>query len=99
MSVPALLPVLATVNVAVAVPWRDTFGVTDSPVGVYVVYDKPNPNGDSGLYAWPAPPPVPGNWSNTLGWSPSGDGALPLKSPPTASASDGQLTGSLPLGL
>src|SRR5882757_4468895 len=99
MSVPLRDPVLVTVNVAVAVPCRDTSGVTDSPVVLYVVYDRPNPNGYSGLYAWPAPPPVPGSWSNTFGWSPIGDGALPLKSPPTASASEGQLIGNLPLGL
>ena len=37
MSVPLRDPVLVTVKVAVAVPWRETFGVTESPVVVKVV--------------------------------------------------------------
>ena len=41
---------------------------------------------------------MPGSWSKNFGWSPSGDGAVPSKSPPGAAASDGQLIGSLPLG-
>ena len=47
---------------------------------------------------WPCPEPVSGSWSKNFGWSPSGDGQVPQKSPPGVSASDGQLTGSRPLG-
>jgi hypothetical protein len=37
MSVPARLPVLATVNVAVTVPFRPVLPVTDSPLVANVV--------------------------------------------------------------
>jgi len=37
MSVPLRDPVLLTVKVAVAVPWLDTFGVTDRPLVAKVV--------------------------------------------------------------
>src|SRR5215469_831630 len=99
MSVPATLPVFCTVKVAVTVPFLDTLDVADSPLVANVVYERPHPNGYSGLYPLPAPEPVYGSWSNTFGWSPSGDGSPVAKSPPTALASDGQVTGSLPLGL
>ena len=36
---------LVTVKVAVAVPCRETFAVTDRSLVVNVVYDRPNPNG------------------------------------------------------
>ena len=49
MSVPLANPVLVTVKVAVTVPFVDTFGVADRFVVVNVVYDRPNPNGYSGL--------------------------------------------------
>ncbi len=41
MSVPARLPVLATVKLAVTVPVRDTLLVADSPLVLNVVYDSP----------------------------------------------------------
>src|SRR5262245_65643240 len=37
--------------------------------------------------------------SKNFGWSPSGDGAPPLKSPSGVAASEGHDTASLPLGL
>ena len=40
-SVPARLPVLDTVKVAVTVPVRDTLPVADSPLVPNVVYDSP----------------------------------------------------------
>jgi hypothetical protein len=45
MSVPARLPVFATVNVAVTVPSLDTLLVADSPLTLNVVYDSPKANG------------------------------------------------------
>ena len=44
-SVPATLPVLDTVNVAVSVPVRDTLAGADRPVTLKVVYDSPKANG------------------------------------------------------
>jgi hypothetical protein len=75
--------VFATVKVAVAVPWRETEPVTDRPLVTNVVYERPKPNGQRGLYPEPWPEFVPGSWSKTFGWSPSGDGQVPQKSPPT----------------
>src|SRR3954449_3211248 len=49
MSVPLCGPVLLTVNVAVALPFADTLGVTDRLLMANVVYDSPYPNGYSGL--------------------------------------------------
>src|ERR1700716_2456069 len=48
-AVPCRSPVLATVNVAVTGPRRETLPVTESPLVANVVYERPNPNGNSGL--------------------------------------------------
>src|SRR5262249_21286715 len=45
VSVPAVEPVLATVNVAVAVPFRPILGVTERLDVWNVVYESPYPNG------------------------------------------------------
>src|SRR2546423_1686972 len=62
-SVPARGPVLVTVNVTSTEPLRDTVPVAASPPVENVVYDRPKPNGNRGLYACPCPDPVSGNWS------------------------------------
>jgi hypothetical protein len=53
------------------------------------------------LYPEPWPKFVPGSWSKNLGWSPSSEGApgLNCQSGGLRVASDGQLTGTCPLGL
>src|SRR5260370_35526461 len=48
MSVPARLPVLATVNVPVPAPSRDTLPVADSPLTPHVLWARPTPHGPSG---------------------------------------------------
>jgi hypothetical protein len=83
----------------VIVPNRETELGADRLLRAKVVYERPNPSGYSGLYAEPGPKLVPGSWSKTFGWSPRGDGQVVQKSPPTPSASEGQVTGKCPLGL
>src|SRR5215208_1236249 len=46
---PARVPVLATVNVAVALPCRETEPVIDRPLVANVVYERPKPNDQRGL--------------------------------------------------
>ena len=57
--------------------------------------------GSAGCSRSPGRSSVPGSWSKNLGWSPSSDGAPALNCHAGAvlGDSDGQLTGSLPLGL
>src|SRR4029453_17656383 len=50
---PALLPVFATVKVAVTLPLRETLDVADRPLVWNVVYESPKPKGQRGLSPGP----------------------------------------------
>ena len=49
MSVPLRDPVFVTVNRTRSVPVRDTLGAAVMPLSANDVYDRPYPNGYSGL--------------------------------------------------
>jgi hypothetical protein len=63
--------VFATVKVPVALPCRETEPVTDRPLVWNVVYERPKPKVQRGLYPEPWPEFVPGSWSKNFGASPA----------------------------